>query len=233
MKKKCQLQRGIRKMQWLAIEGTDAVGKTRLACELSSWLRTEYSGIEFVMNDEFSSSLVGKLIKDVIKDKTFFMLGDNFHIPIAETLILGSDFMLQQEILSRITFSNQKNFLISDRGIYSFFVYQGMRLRSSYGNLIDWNKWIADIFSPIGFPDLTICLSSPISQIEQRLRGRGDKVSPESLAFINQVQEEFLNIAKKSDSQSFIVIENIDDQFSYTLDQAKMFVKEALISSNC
>lgn len=219
----------IERPQWLAIEGTDAVGKTQLTHELFSWLRNEHPEIDSMMMDEFSSSPVGRLIKEVIDDKTFFMLGDNEHIPIAETLILGSDFMLQQETLSRTASSNQKGVVISDRGIYSFFVYQGIRLRNSYGDSTDWERWIASIFSPVGFPDLTLCLSSPIDQIERRLRSRGDKISPESLAFINQTQDEFLRIGGKSNSKSFVVLENVDGEFNHTLSQAQKVVREILI----
>lgn len=224
-------QTGTVRPQWLAIEGTDAVGKTQLTHELFSWLRNEHPEIDSMMMDEFSSSPVGRLIKEVINDKTFFMLGDNGHIPIAETLILGSDFMLQQETFNRTTSSNKRGVIISDRGIYSFFVYQGIRLRNSYGDSTDWEKWIASMFSPIGFPNLTLCLSSPINQIERRLCSRGDKISPESLAFINQAQDEFLRIGGKSDSRSFVVLKNIDDQFDATFSQAQKVVREILIPS--
>lgn len=222
-------QIGIGRSKWLAVEGTDAVGKTQLTHELFSWLRNEHPGIDSMMLDEFSSSPVGRLIKEVINDKTFFMLGDSEHIPIAETLILGSDFMLQQETYSKTTFSNQKGIIISDRGIYSFFVYQGIRLRNSYGDAIDWEGWISNLFLPIGFPDLTICLSSPIDQIKRRLHDRGDKISSENLAFINQAQKEFLRIGRKSNSNSFVVIENIDGEFNQTLSQAQKAVREILI----
>ncbi|MGI5826641.1 MAG: dTMP kinase [Patescibacteria group bacterium] len=222
-------QTGVGRPQWLAIEGTDAVGKTQLTHELFSWLKSEHPEINSVIMDEFSSSPVGRLIKEVINDKTFFMLGDNEHIPIAETLILGSDFMLQQETISRTISPNQKGVVISDRGIYSFFVYQGIRLRNSYGDSTDWEGWITNIFSPIGLPDLTLCLSSPIDQIERRLHNRGDKISPESLAFINQAQDEFLRIGGKSNSKSFVVLENIDGEFNQTLSQAQKAVREILI----
>lgn len=216
--------------KWLAIEGTDAVGKTLLTHELFLWLKSEHPEIDSVMMDEFSPSPVGRLIKEVINDKTFFMLGDSEHIPIAETLILGSDFMLQQETYSKTTFPNQKGIIISDRGIYSFFVYQGIRLRNSYGDAIDWEGWISNLFLPIGFPDLTICLSSPIDQIERRLCDRGDKISPESLTFINQAQDEFLRIGGKSNSKSFVILENTDGEFNQTLSQAQKAVREILIS---
>jgi thymidylate kinase len=223
---------GIARPKWLAIEGTDATGKTQLTCELFLWLRDEYPEIDSMMIKEFSSSLVGRLIKEVINDKTFFMLGDNEHIPIAETLILGSDLMLQQETFNKTTSPSKKGIIISDRGIYSFFVYQGIRLRNTYGNSTDWEKWITDIFSPIGLPNLTLCLSSPIDQIERRLRSRRDKVSPESLSFINQAQNEFLRIGEKGDSRSFVVIENIDGEFNRTLNQAQRAVKEILIPTH-
>ncbi len=88
-------ERQIERPRWLAIEGTDALGKAQLTHELFSWLRSEHPEIDSIMMGEFSFSPVGRLIKEAVNGKTFFMLGDNEHIPIAETLILGSDFMLQ------------------------------------------------------------------------------------------------------------------------------------------
>lgn len=215
--------------RWLAIEGTDAVGKSLLAQELFSWLKNKHPETNPILIDEFSSTPVGKLIKEIINDKTFFMLGDGRHIPMAETLILASDFVLQREMLAETTPSGKKGIVISDRGIYSFFVYQGIRLRNNYGDETDWIRWIESIFSPVGFPELTLCLTSPIDQIERRLHRRGDIVSPESLAFIRHAQNEFLRIGGKVGSKSFVVLENVDGQFDNTLDQAQKVVREILI----
>ncbi|GEM_PF-7071755 len=212
-----------------AIEGTDATGKTRLTHELFSWLRNKHPEANPILIDEFSTTPVGRLIKKIIDDKNFFMLGDGSHIPMAETLILASDFFLQQEMLVKITLPNKRGIVISDRGIYSFFVYQGIRLRNSYEEKTDWSKWIESIFSPVGFPELTLCLTSPIDQIEHRLRERGDKVTPESLSFICQAQNEFLRLGGESGSKSFVVLENMGGEFSHTLSQAQKVVREILI----
>ncbi len=216
--------------QWLMIEGTDAVRKTRLTHELFSWLRNKHPEANPTLIDEFSTTPVGRLIKKMIDDKNFFMLGDDRHIPMAETLILASDFFLQQEMLAKTTLLNKRGIIISDRGIYSFFVYQSIRLRNSCGDETDWSKWIESIFSPVGFPKLTLCLTSPIDQIEHRLQEMGgDKVTPESLSFICQAQNEFLRVGGESGSKSFVVLENMDGEFSYTLSQAQKVVREILI----
>lgn len=219
------------KQRWLAIEGTDAVGKTQLTHELFSWLKNEYPEVNPTLLDEFSSSPVGRLIREVVNDKTFFMLGNNRHIPMAETLILGSDLVFQREKLAQTTLHGQKGIIVSDRGIYSFFVYQGIRLKNGYGDEIDWNKWMEGFFSPIGMPDLTLCLTSPIEQVERRLRARGDRVSGESMAFIEQAQNEFSRLGGKGSSKSFVILENIDSQFCDTLSQAQKVVREILIPS--
>jgi len=182
---------------WIAVEGTDAVGKTRLSKELASWLQVQYASIPSQLMDEFSSSPIGRLIQDVVNDKTFFMLGNDRHLPVSETLILASDFIFQRESLIPKNNNSKKGVILSDRGIYSFFTYQGIRLREFYGNKHDWEKWVEDIFSPVGRPNLTICLTSPIEQIERRLVERGDRVTTESLEFIENAQLEFLRLGGK------------------------------------
>ncbi|NCN08054.1 hypothetical protein GW944_00595 [Candidatus Parcubacteria bacterium] len=220
---------GIRRHQWLAIEGADAVGKTKLAQELFMWLKNKYPEINPFLMKEFSFSPIGRLIQEIINDKTFFMLENNKHIPIAETLVLGSDFIFQQEEIAKKDRADRKSVIVSDRGIYSFFVYQGIRLKNVYGNTIDWYKWIENIFLPIGIPNLTLCLSSPLDQIERRLNERGDKVTPESLDFIDQAQREFLRLGGQRGSKSFIVLENINGKFDEILNRAQNVVKEILI----
>lgn len=221
---------GIRRHQWLAIEGTDAVGKTKLAQELFMWLKNEYPEISPFLMKEFSFSPVGRLIQEIINNKTFFMLENNKQVPIAETLVLGSDFIFQQEEIAKKDRTDGKSVIVSDRGIYSFFVYQGIRLKNVYGNTIDWYKWIENIFLPIGTPNLTLCLSSPIDQIERRLRERGDSVAPESLDFIDQAQREFLRLGGQGGFGSFIVLENIDGKFNETLNRAQNLVREILFT---
>jgi len=218
---------------WIAVEGTDAVGKTRLSKELASWLQVQYASIPSQLMDEFSSSPIGRLIQDVVNDKTFFMLGNDRHLPVSETLILASDFIFQRESLIPKNNNSKKGVILSDRGIYSFFTYQGIRLREFYGNKHDWEKWVEDIFSPVGRPNLTICLTSPIEQIERRLVERGDRVTTESLEFIENAQLEFLRLGGKvENSQAFIALENPDGEFANTVGSAQKVVSDVLVSSH-
>lgn len=77
---------------WLSIEWADAVGKTKLLEEIEKFLRNQKK-IKFKIIKEFSNSSLGNLIKDTVNKKKFFSLGDRFHYPFAETLLLCADFV--------------------------------------------------------------------------------------------------------------------------------------------
>ncbi len=113
---------------WLAIEGTDGVGKISLLKEIEKFLSIQRK-INFAIIKEFSDSQVGDLIKDIIKKKKFFSLGEGTHYSFSETLLLATDFVYQfEKILSGYS-SRKKLFIVSDRGIHSFFTYQLLRIK--------------------------------------------------------------------------------------------------------
>lgn len=226
--------KGEKKYFWVAIEGTDGVGKTFLSKKLYSYLRSHYKDKKFVLFSEFSDSKIGRLIKNEIRHKNFFQLGKNIHYPLAETLVLGADLFYQFE--KRFLFiKNEKNkkdfvYIISDRGPQSFFTYQLLRIENQYKDAdIDlWRRWIKNILAPLKQPDLSICLVSNIKDIKQRLTGRGDKLTRSDLEFIKNIQEEYIKLFKSENEPSKIIVENNNNNFqktvSYLINAVKKYI---------
>lgn len=104
--------------------------------------------------------------------------------------------------------------VISDRGLYSFLTYQLLRIKSQYGLSIkvELERWIKNIFKPIGKPHFVILLVSPINQIKQRIIKREGSINRQEVYFIEKVQEEYRKILKDHHQPS-IILKNRNGQF--------------------
>ncbi len=85
------------KISWIVIERADGAGKTFLSKKLYSYSRSHHKNKKFILFDESSNSKIGKLIKSIIRDKSFFKLGNNVHYPLAEALALDEDSLYPKE----------------------------------------------------------------------------------------------------------------------------------------
>jgi len=213
---------------WFSIEGTDAVGKTKLLEEIKKFLQSQKK-IKFIVIKEFSNSSLGNLIKDIINKKKFFSLGDRFHYPFAETLLLCADFVYQFEQVLLKNTGRKKLFIISDRGLYSFLTYQLLRIKHQYRTSIKVNPemWIRGILKPINKPHFVILLTSPISQIKQRIIERDDSINGQELRFIKKAQKEYRKILK-GNRQPSIILENRNRKFGNVKQKAIQKIKEIL-----
>jgi len=214
---------------WLSIEGTDAVGKTTLIEKIEVFLSNQKK-TNFVIIKEFSNSKIGNLIKDIINKKKFFCLGDKLHYSFSETLLLCADFVYQfEKILSKYS-DKKKLFIISDRGLYSFLTYQLLRIKRQYQihNLNYLEKWIKDIFQPLGRPDFVILLISSISDIKKRIKDRDGVIKKNELSFIQEVQKEYLKIFKEISCPSYLILENRNGNFEYVEREAIKRIKEII-----
>ena len=200
---------------WISVEGTDAVGKTSLVRKISHIMRGK-KNLEVVTIKEFSKSKVGRLIKNIIKKQRFFSLKNGVHYPLAETLLLCSDFFYQfEEVLSKNRHPKKTLFLISDRGIHSFLTYQILRIAKKYKKHPEYfKKWVKDIFYPLRQPDLVIILTSPISQIRNRIIKRDGLIKEDEIRFIKTVQEEYIKLFKKDHFNRCLLLENRDNNFN-------------------
>ena len=219
---------------WLSIEGTDATGKTSLLKEIEIFFKKQKI-TNFAIIKEFSDSPFGALIQDITHKKKFFSLGDKFHYPFAETLLLCGDFIYQFEKILMKSKNRKKLFIISDRGLYSFLTYQLLRIKNQYRSSVSHflEKWIEEIFKPIGFPHLVILLISPIKEIKRRIVERDGFVRKKEIQFIQEVQNEYLKILKKF-HLPHLTIKNQDGEFEQvkqiTIQKLKEILKKEAFS---
>jgi len=216
---------------WLSVEGTDCTGKTSLIEALNQNLSKELkSRNNFITVQEFSNSRTGFLIKNIIKKNNFFSLGSNFPHRFAETLLLGTDFVYQFEDILQKNRNKNNLFIISDRGPYSFLTYQFLRIKEQhqiFSNLY-LEKWIENIFQPIGFPHFVILLTSPSNQIKRRIIERDVSLKKDAFNFIKQTQEKYLKILKDNNNQAHLILENKDEDFDYIVRETVKQIKRLL-----
>jgi len=215
---------------WLSVEGTDGAGKTSLLKEIERFLYTQRK-INFSIIKEFSDSSVGILIKKTIKEKNFFSLGNNFNHSFSETLLLCADFVYQFENIL-LKYPDKKNiFIFSDRGLHSFLTYQTLRIKYQY-NITKpryLQKWIKNIFQPFGTPDFIILLTSPLSDIKKRIKKRDGYIKTKELRFIDDMQNEYVKIIKKS-SIPHIVFKNHSGNFKNVKSEAIEIIKKIIFN---
>jgi thymidylate kinase len=213
---------------WLSVEGTDAVGKTTLVKKIEAFLKRQKK-IKFAILKEFSNSKVGNLIKQIIDKERFFRLG-KVHYPFSETLLLYTDFIYQFEQILLKYSEKDKLFIVSDRGPYSFFTYQFLRIKDIYNiqypNYL--KDWLRDIFLPLGMPNLTILLISPLQDIKKRIEKREGSITKKDLLFIDRVQKEYLKISERISYPPILVLENRNGNFSNIEKKTIKIIKEIL-----
>lgn len=215
---------------WISVEGVDGAGKTRLIKEIAPFLHKKYGKrFRIFLINEFSCSPFGELIKQIIAKKRFFILGEKKkYIPFAETLILAGDFIYQFEQYAK-TKSKRKIIIISDRGPHTFFTYQAARIQYIYRKINEniLEKWIENIFYPIGFPDFSLLLISPTKEIQQRIDKCGKQIKFKELRFLESLQGKYLKIFKES-KNPYALIENRNTQWEETLKHSLRAIKTKL-----
>ncbi|MBU4347182.1 deoxynucleoside kinase [Patescibacteria group bacterium] len=209
------------KFFWICIEGIDATGKTTMSKQITKLLKQKYGhNYQIILLNEFSNYQTGKLIKQELNKKFFFYLGENEHYPLAEILLLESDFILQFEVIFSKK-NNRKKIIISDRGPLTFFIYQKSRLSNKYIN-IKWDNWIKNNLSYIiGEPDLYIILDCDVEEIKQRILKRDKRLlTNKEIIQIKQYQRQYKKFVNKfANKQNVIFLDkhpkDIYSTFSY------------------
>lgn len=222
----------MKKYLWISIDGTDAVGKTMLTRKLVEYLKRKYPRKKFISLKEFSNHETGIVIKKIIKKRNFFTLGKRCNYPLAETIMLYADLVLQLEKVIFEKHYNQKIFIISDRGPFSFLTYQALRIRRKYKNNRHYLQWLDNSLQLFGFPDISIFLISDPEDIKKRLIKRRDKVNKESIEFIKMVQKEYLKTSNRHKSNSMLIIKNKQGEAKKTFDKAIAFIENHINKIN-
>jgi len=107
------------------LDGIDAVGKSTICQNISEARPVANIG-------EFSDSPIGEVITEIIEEKRFFTLSEDFASPLADLFLILSDTCLKYEGSSDLVKSTDKVACIMDRGIFSAVAYQFARASEFY-----------------------------------------------------------------------------------------------------
>lgn len=185
------------KKKWIAIDGVDATGKSEQVLLLAKYLKEK--GLNTVALSEFSAGPVGHLINKIVLEQRFYTLNTNNQSPWADAVALFADILYRSEVEVQPALENGDT-IISDRGLLSFFAYQGIRIqtRNKIQNAVNQ---LVNCSSPfihkIKSPDIHIHLRVEEKEMQNRLKKRGDKVLPEDmLTQMRQFDEAMIELSK-------------------------------------
>ena len=173
---------------FIVLEGIEGSGKTTQAKLLAQRLRKE--GLEVVSTREPGGTLVGKKIRNILKDPNHTIT------PLAELFLFLAD--RAQHIVEVIQTALQEGkIVISDRFYPSTLAYQqgGRELDPS------WVKKLNDLLIRNCKPDLIIILERDIRQAlkgAQQVSGEEDRFEQEDLTFHRRVRQAYRKLAKEN-----------------------------------
>lgn len=174
---------------WLVLDGIDATGKSTQLQLLGD--RLETAGLTVARLPEFSDGLLGDLIRKIIEERRFYSLSPEADTPIADTYALLADFLYKTErqVLPAI---QNGHVVLSDRGLLSFYGYQGVRIARGLLSLDSVIKSLSEqlsyAFRFLPGPTLHLHLTVSEEEMQRRVQGRGEEVMQESdLKFMRNV----------------------------------------------
>ncbi len=165
--------------KFVSIEGIDKCGKSTHAKLLAGWLRSQ--GYEVVITDEPTDSMVGRMIKQILRGE--------LRVPIEiEALLFAADRV--QHVVNLINPALQEGkVVISERYIHSSLAYQSARGLSM--------SWIKKINKYAPEPDLAILIDVPTKVAFSRARpSRRPDEFEKDMALQERVRRNYLRIAK-------------------------------------
>lgn len=202
--------------KWLALDGTDAVGKSTQVKLVQKKL-TE-AGMDSLVLPEFSNSPVGQTIQSIIERQRFYALHATKNTPYADTYALLSDMAFHIESNGHKTLEN-RGVVLSDRGLLSLIGYQAKRVEEysqiQRNDAVDRITTIAtNSIAHLHVPDLHILLVLNEEEMQKRIVGRGETpLSDEDLIFMKKVRA---------------IMESLSDKIpSIVLDTSNMTKEEA------
>lgn len=177
--------------KWLALDGTDAVGKSTQVRLVQKKLLD--AGMDSLVLPEFSDSPVGQTIQSIIERQRFYALHATKSTPYADTYALLSDMAFHIESSGHQTLQDG-GVVLSDRGLLSLIGYQAKRVEDY--SLIQRNDAVDRIttiatnsISHLHVPDLHILLVLNEEEMQRRIVGRGETpLSNEDLDFMKKVR---------------------------------------------
>lgn len=188
----------------VALDGKDAVGKTKLLEALKLISRERCLGWQFL--PEFSDSPIGDLIRKILVERRFFTLSSDQRLSVvtSETLLLAADLTFQLEVAHKTG-----GLWIIDRGITSLVGYQAVRLKraGAFASSLEAVSFITSLI-PAPLRNMhTLLLTVSESEMCRRIEARGE-LRPEKseLEFLASV-EKIMMVAGEQHSLSIRIMD--------------------------
>lgn len=182
------------KPKFITIEGIDGSGKSTVAKAVYQYLKRK--GYKVKLTTEPTNTMIGQAVKEAITKKSN---------PFEEVLFFMVD---RVQHTQKIRNWLEKGIsVISDRYCDSTYAYQGATLENHLKNIkkdsVEWLKEIGESFTLV--PDMTFLLIVEPKTAIQRLANRRKVTKFERLAFLKQVQNNYMQLAKQE--KRFIIID--------------------------
>lgn len=198
-----------RQGSWIALDGTDAVGKTSQLNDVKQAIRL-HAFDPVVLVPEFSNCHIGKTITGMLERDRFFSLSEDRSTPRSDTLALLTDMVYQFENTIEPTIMRSHGIALSDRGPASLISYQAVRL-ATYDSK-DFTEgsafsWVLSLVHDTRIrPDLTVVLHIGERELQQRVKQRGEQpLKAKELDFLLHVNTLMVEAASLTSFQYCVV----------------------------
>lgn len=177
--------------KWIALDGTDAVGKSTQVRLVKKKLAE--AGMDTLVLPEFSNSPVGKTIQLIIEEQRFYALHAAKSTPYADTYALLSDMAYHIESCGYAAMQ-QGGTVLSDRGLLSLIGYQSKRIEEfsaiqSKDAVSRISTCTKNLMSHLHVPDLHVLLVLNEEEMQRRIVKRGEAaLTDHELSFMREVR---------------------------------------------
>jgi dTMP kinase len=205
-----------RRGRLLTFEGIDGSGKSTVIARVAQTLRTE--GIEVVATREETASATGDWVKRAVHEKWD---------PLATTFLFLAD--RARHVREMGGWQDGGAHVLCDRYMHSTYAYQCATLAGTHG----WDSPMAALqflegmhqgWCPV--PDRVLLFTCDPAIAVKRVKQRAATTPYEKEAFLRQVQDNYLALAK-SDPARFTVIDS-DRHIDVVTDEATALVRKLL-----
>lgn len=183
-----QLNKGF----WIAIDGPDGTGKTTACLIAEKYLAKRFGKENVIYATTLGSGMIGKAIRKRFLDNTLEKLSRD-----SQTVSLVTAYVETFNDVIKPALEEGK-IIISDRWLYSLYVYQVKLEESKLGNYILRSKdFLSDVFQN-RFPDLNIFTETSLEEAERRINSRSknnDRLDKESLLYKKKIHKAFSTIS--------------------------------------
>ena len=216
-----------RRVKYISVEGSDGVGKTTFIRNLKRFLKSK--GLNVLVTKEFGS------LEDRFCRKLRGIALSSTYDPdeLAGQFLFGAIARQHQvKVIRKELKAKNYDFIISDRGLDSNFVYGPVHSPQNKDRL---NQYFNLVYSDAILPDLTLLLDGSRSFIQKRLGARAkesfdkdgvDRVELKGEKFQRKVRKNFLDRARKYSKRIKIINITPETSVKSVLKQGLDILKE-------